>query len=131
MCLVGSWFACSLVIPSTQAGLASVTKSSIHPATLGGTSHTPHEGVATLNQQAKTNSPVYRFPEAWEYLKVGETTLRGLVASGKIPVVKIGRSVRFTQWALDEDLRSAESGSTKQTPEVRDATGEGVKTERW
>lgn len=82
--------------------------------------------------QTPPESPVYRFPEACEYLKVGETTMRGLMRDGKVSVVRIGgRAIRFTRWALDEYLRSAESGSTEQTPEVRDATGDGVKTERW
>ena len=74
-----------------------------------------------MNQQAPSESPVYRFPEACDYLKFGETTLRGLVANGTIPVVRVGRSIRFTQWALDEYLRDSES----QRAEVRDATGEG------
>jgi excisionase family DNA binding protein len=77
--------------------------------------------------QTPPASPVFRFPEACEYLKVGETTMRGLVANGKLSVFRVGRGIRFTQWALDEYLRSAESGSN----EVRDATSEGVKTERW
>ena len=78
--------------------------------------------------QTPPESPVYRFPEACEYLKVGETKMRQLVASGKVSVVRLGgRGIRFTRWALDEYLRSAESGSN----EIRDATGEGVKTERW
>jgi excisionase family DNA binding protein len=85
--------------------------------------------LQTPNEVAE--SPVFRFSEACAYLKVGETTLRGLVANGRLPIVRIGRGVRFTQWALNEYLRSAESGSTEQSPEVRDATGDGVKTERW
>ena len=80
-----------------------------------------------MNQQAPSESPVYRFPEACDYLKFGETTLRGLVANGTIPVVRVGRSIRFTQWALDEHLRDAES----QSAEVKDATGDGMTTRRW
>ena len=64
------------------------------------TLQTPHEVV---------DSPVFRFSEACAYLKVGETTLRGLVTNGRLPIVRIGRGVRFTQWALDEYLRAAES----------------------
>ena len=70
-----------------------------------------------MNQQAPSASPVFRSPEACDYLKVGETTLRGLVADGKISVVRVGRSIRFTRWALDEYLRSVESESD----EVRNA----------
>ena len=81
-----------------------------------------------MNQQAPSESPVYRFPEACDYLKVGETTMRGLMRDGKVSVVRIGgRSIRFTQWALDEYLRDAES----QKAEVRYPTGEGVTTRHW
>lgn len=59
--------------------------------------------------QTPPESPVYRFPEACRYLKIGETKLRQLVASRKLPVVRLGRGIRFTRWSLDEYLRSAES----------------------
>ncbi len=61
--------------------------------------------------QSPPESPVLRFQEASEYLGIGPTTLRKLIASGEVPTIRFGgrRAVRFLRASLDEDLRSAET----------------------
>lgn len=57
-----------------------------------------------------------RIEEAAEYLGFAKQTLRNWVSDGRIPYVKIGRSVRFRrseldEWVEEQDTSDARLGS--------------------
>jgi len=50
---------------------------------------------------------VLTVPQAADYLQASERTVRGLLAAGKLPGRKVGRSWRLSRRALDEYLSRA------------------------
>ena len=58
--------------------------------------------VTTDEGLAPVESPLYKSPQAAEYLGVSERTVWGLRAKGKISAVRIGRLVFFPKAELDD-----------------------------
>ena len=54
-----------------------------------------------------------------EKLGLGRTTVYQLLSSGRLPAIRIGRSVRVPAGALHEFLSKQASGSTDEVPRVR------------
>lgn len=56
--------------------------------------------------------------EASEYTGIGRNTLRGLISSGKIPVIKIGNKILVRTETLDKFLEINEGRNLKNRYEV-------------
>lgn len=52
---------------------------------------------------------LYTVADLCEYLQVSRSTVNRLVSDGKIPVVKIGGSIRFSPAAVERFVRCAET----------------------
>ena len=60
-----------------------------------------------LDLRKQEQLPIVLMPaEAMDVLEVGKNTMYRLLNSGQLPAVRIGRSWRITQTALDEFLLS-------------------------
>jgi excisionase family DNA binding protein len=55
-----------------------------------------------LENKVQSSSPILKYPEAAEYLRMSEVHLRRLKRRGEIPFVPIGdRGIRFRRESLD------------------------------
>ncbi len=50
-------------------------------------------------------------PEAWAYLQIGRTSLYRLVKQGKLPVIRVGKLLRFRKEDLDALSTKADAPS--------------------
>jgi excisionase family DNA binding protein len=65
---------------------------------------------------------LYSISETAEYLKISESTARRLIATGKLPNVRVGRAHRITEDALLEFIsKPAEPAIKPATPRTRRA----------
>jgi excisionase family DNA binding protein len=72
---------------------------------------------------------VYTVPEAAKYLKLGRSTMYKLIREGKLPHVRVGKSIRFVKEALDRYLARGTStewkADTRGRPSAVDPAAEG------
>ena len=61
------------------------------------------------------SSKLLKVPEAQEVTGFGRTTMYGLIASGELPVLRVGRAVRIPADALERWIQERTTGGV--TPE--------------
>lgn len=54
----------------------------------------------------------FTLAEARQYVGLSDSYFRLLVAHGQVPVIRLGRAVRFRRSALDAFMASRETGGT-------------------
>jgi excisionase family DNA binding protein len=77
-----------------------------------------------------TRCPLLNYAEAAKLLGVGESTVRKLVAKGKLPCVRIGKSVRITHEDIEQLVNSSHVPFCK-VEAGADEAAEGGSDQRW